>query len=197
MAYCSKCGSELKENAKFCGSCGNEVKKNSGDTKKSNNVARVKPISKKAPKNHNTIFLILIMLSVYLVLDFVALQQLEMDTSLDSLVNTAMNTNANAGLTSASVQTTISLENPTPIPVFLTAFSYDISYGTQPVVDGRTGLIFIMPYSTSTVEANAEVSYLNAASTVLGSVVDFLGGNQKTYSTNLYAEMGPLKIPVR
>ena len=188
MSYCNKCGKKLKDNSNFCNSCGTKIKNNPIAKQKTNKHAQNK-------SSNTSIFLIIV--SIYLVLNFVALQELEFDTSIDSLVNTLINTKANAGLSSANIQTTIRLKNPTIIPVFLTAFSYDVSYGIKPVIEGKTSFIFIMPYSSSVINADAKVSYINVASTILGNVVDLINGNQKTYSTNLYAELGPIKIPVR
>ena len=188
MVYCGKCGTKLKENANFCASCGNNVKK-------VNNIHRAKTITTKK-QGPSLIVVFLFLISIYLILDFIAIQQLEFDTSLNSLVSSAENTKADVGLTSASFQTSLRLSNPTIIPVFLSAFSYDVSYGTKPVVEGRTGIVFIMPLSTSDVIADARVSYLSAGSTLLENVADLIGGEQKTYSANLYAEIGPFKVPV-
>lgn len=195
MAYCGKCGAKLKDDVNFCGSCGNKIKeKSTGVVKKTKKIVK-KTTSER--KGMPFIFWIFMIICIYLVADYVAVQYLELETSVDSLVNSAKNAKVSKGLTSAGAETTIRLKNPTPIPVFLTAFSYDVSYGNQPVVEGRTGVVFIMPFSNSDVNANVDVSYINAGSAMLDGLIDLFKGEQKTFSTNMYVELGPLKVPVR
>ena len=176
MAYCGKCGAKLKDDVNFCGSCGNKIKeKSTGVVKKTKKIVK-KTTSER--KGMPFIFWIFMIICIYLVADYVAVQYLELETSVDSLVNSAKNAKVSKGLTSAGAETTIRLKNPTPIPVFLTAFSYDVSYGNQPVVEGRTGVVFIMPFSNSDVNANVDVSYINAGSAMLDGLIDLFKGEQ-------------------
>jgi hypothetical protein len=187
VSFCHNCGKELKTSASFCSHCGIKHK------------GLHEPESEQhAPKPRRVpVFLVIFILAlIYLVLNAWAMGQVQIDTSVSSVLNSIGSAKMNVGLTQSSVQSSIRLKNPTIIPVLITQLSYDASYGDTIVSDGNTGFIFIGPFATTDTDININVYPINAGVALVQGVANLIQGQKKSLTIQFYAGLGPIKIPI-
>lgn len=184
MSYCHKCGKESKEEDNFCKHCGAKIKEFLKETEK-----EAEKIVEKSSHKGIVFFIIFLIIVGYIALDTWAAKQIQPDLSLSSLTNSMSNYQGSAGLTSASASTEIALKNPTFVPVFLFPITYDLSYGSTEIANGKSGVIFILPESESNVPASVDISYTGAGSSLVQGIVDAFTGNTQNLEINFY-ELG-------
>ncbi len=175
MSFCPQCGKLVKETEKFCAHCGENLKELSESSEEEAPINSKKKASKKVTRTDRNrkssfkFFLFIIILG-YLLLDIWGISQITPEISTNSLLTSVSNMKGNVGLTSASASTKIRFMNPTPVPVFLFPISYELAYGSTKIAWGKSGIIFIMPYSSSDVSVDMEISYLGAVSTIISNI---------------------------
>ena len=187
MAYCHKCGKKNSEEDSFCYDCGAKIKE------------FVEHEIKAVKKSHKGLFIFIILLLVvgYVILDIWAASQLQPVLSVDSLLSSVSNFEGSTGLTSASASTTLRIENPTFVPVLAGKIIYDAGYGSTKVAEGETGLIMVAPYSTQDLPANVKVSYVGAGVAGLKALKNLVvGGNDKP-NANVYVDVWVTKFQLR
>ena len=190
MAYCHNCGKKLEKLIKYCGSCGTK-RKGTEESKKT------KVIHQSSKKNKSGLGLCLFAgFLIYLLLNFWALGQVEIDTSASSMLNSISNFNFQTGLTKTELDSEIRINNPTIIPVLITEVSYDLNYGDAVMGNGGTGFIFIMPKSYIDTPINFELSHMNTGRAALEGIVNIFQKEKKSLKMDFYAGCGPIKIPV-
>ncbi len=183
MPYCHKCGGKSKESDSFCEHCGAKLKEFFEDAEEAvENVAR---------KNHKgvAVFIIFLLLAGYIALDIWAASQIQLDTSISGLATSAINAKGSLGTTSASASTTLSLKNPTPVPIFLFPVTYKLNYGSTEIAKGKSGVIMIAPNSNNDVPVDVEVSYVGTGSAILQGIANAITGNSQSAEISLY-ELG-------
>jgi len=187
MAYCPKCGKKLKDSAKFCGKC---VAKRTSHT----------PVTKEVqkPKSHlgTFVFIIILILLAYLALDYWAIKQIEIDTSASSILNSIGSSDIQFDLLRTELETELRLHNPTFIPILANRVSYDLSYGDTVIGEGETDVIFIMPYDSTDLPLNFEVSHISAARAMIEGFLNKIKNEKKSLILKFYAKLGPIKIPI-
>ena len=184
MTFCHKCGKKLKKEENFCGDCGTKIKEFLEEIEE-----EAEEKVRKTNSGGLTVFIIFLIIVGYVALDIWAATQVRPEVSADSLLSSISNANGNVGLTSASGSTTIRLQNPTFVPVFLFPISYEAGYGSTQIAKGSTGIIFIPSYSTSDVSANVEISYAGVGGAVLNGIANLFTGNKQSAYVNFY-ELG-------
>lgn len=65
--YCSKCGTKLKENAKFCGVCGTNIEEKIQEVKETPKVIEIEEKETKIESKANNIIVLIIVLLTLLV----------------------------------------------------------------------------------------------------------------------------------
>ncbi len=188
MKHCTECGAKVNNDAKFCGECG---------AKRQPQDSSSKTIIKKSHGFGFWFSILILLIIFYFVLNIWAISQLQIDTSLDSVISSISNFDFQTGLTSSSVSTSIRVKNPTIIPVITTSVSYDIKYGDTELGRGSTGSMLIMSYSSTETSANFRLSHINTGKAAIEVIIDSLKQETKTPRITMYAELGPIKIPVR
>lgn len=186
MTYCHKCGKGASEEDDFCGHCGAKIKEFVEH--------EVKAIKKSRKGLFFFIFFLLIV--GYVILDLWAMAQLKPVMSLDSLASSVSNFKGEAGLTSASVSTTIRIENPTFIPIIGGRVTYDAGYGSTKVAEGKTGLLVVGPYSTKDLLADVSISYVGGAVSAGKWLVGLFTGSKQTWNANAYMDIGITKFKI-
>ena len=191
MAYCHKCGKQLKESTKFCGVCGAKTKDSSTPKKVVTRKHHTKRIS-----FGFSVFSIFLILVVYLAMNLWAIGQVEIDTSASSIINSISNFNFNTGLLKTGLGTEIRIKNPTIIPVLISEVSYDLSYGDTVIGEGGTGFIFIMPKSYVDTSIDFELSHTNVGMVAIEGIINIFQKEKKSLGMDFYAGFGPIKVPV-
>lgn len=134
---------------------------------------------------------------VYAILNIWAIHQIQLDTSEGSLLTAIKDYKFSSSLTEGEVGTTISLRNPTVIPVLVGSLNYDAKYGSNQLAQGQSGFIFIMPYSTLEVPVNIKVYYDNLAKGVISGIANAFLGNRETLTVNMYTHLFVVDIPLK
>jgi len=183
MVYCQKCGTKARLDDTFCGECGIKI----GESAEEAPEQTEKIVRKKGSKGF-TFLIIILLIGGYVVLDYWAVAQLRPALSLDSILNSAANFDGDIGLTSASASTTIRIENPTFVPVFFGRVIYDAGYGSTKVAEGKTGIVFVGPYSTQDLPADIRVSYIEAGVAGLKAIKNLAFGGSDKPNANVYAD---------
>ncbi len=185
MLYCHKCGELNKDGDSFCGSCGVKIKEDGASDNKS-----------KKSKKGLIILIIVILIMGYVLLDFWAVSKLNPVFNVENLLSSVSNFEASAGYTSASASTTITIENPTFVPVIMSRLVYDVGYGDTKVVEGKSGMILIAPYSTQDLPVDAKVSYVNAGIAGFKGLKNLIFGGNDKINANMYVDFFITKIKI-
>lgn len=186
MTYCHKCGTKNNEESSFCESCGIKLKEF---------IEHSERVVKKSRKGLIILILILIVIG-YIALDVWAMTQLQPVINANSILNSVSNFEGNTGLTSASASTTIRIENPTFVPVIAGRVIYDAGYGSTKVIEGKTGMILVGPYSTQDLPADVKVSYVNAGVAGFKGIKNLIFGGNDKLNANAYIDVGITKFQI-
>lgn len=184
MVYCHKCGKRNNKEDSFCEHCGEHIKELLKETEE-----EAEKVVKKTSYAGLVIFIIFIILIGYIILDFWAVSQITPQISLDNLVTIISSFSGSAGYTSASGSTKIIFENPTFVPIFMFPVNFNAGYDNTDILTGKTGIIFIPPYSSNEVSAETKVSYVGAGSSLVQGFINVLTGNNKEHYIDFY-ELG-------
>jgi len=209
MLYCHHCGKKNVKGDLFCSNCGKKLAELLGDVKdKASGVEDVveekiedvreeteRVVEKTSSKGLFT-FIILLLIIGYVILDVWAATQIRPEMSLDNLLTIASNLDGGVGYTSALGSTKIIFENPTFVPIILFPVKYNAGYDDTDIITGKTGFVFIAPYSSNEVSASARVSYAGAGVSVLKGFVNVLTGRNKEFYVDFY-EFGFKFVSVR
>jgi LEA14-like dessication related protein len=190
MPFCAKCGKQHGHGESFCAQCGTALKE----------VKEVieRTVDTVERKSHGLFifFIIFVLIIGYAVLDVWAVSQVKPEFSLDGVISTVSNFDANVGYTSASAGTTIRVRNPTFVPILFGKLAYDAGYGDTKIVDGQTGWIVMAPYSTKDLPANVRLSYGGALKSTGKAILNLFTGKNEKLNANVYADFGITKIRV-
>ena len=190
MVYCHNCGKKIENSTNYCGKCGTKKKGNE-------NSKKTKVIHKSSKKNQSGLgSYLFIGFLIYLLLNFWAIGQIEIDTSASSMLNSISNFNFQTGIMKSEFDTELRINNPTIIPVLITEVSYDLSYDGRVMGNGGTGFIFIMPKSYIDTPINFELSHMNTGIAVAEGIINIFQEEKKRLKMDFYAGFGPIKVPV-
>lgn len=193
MEYCHKCGKRLKELENFCTECGAKIKEVVGDVEE-----RVEEVVKETKSRKGLfIFIILLIIIGYIILDFWAISQLTPVLSIGSIFASISNLGADFGLTQTKLSSSIRVENPTFVPIIFARISYDANYGNIEVADGKTGFFIIGPYSQKDIPVDLTVYHVGALTSGLKWVWDTITGQQERKYINIYADIGLAKFKLK
>ena len=184
MTYCHKCGNKTKEEDSFCERCGEKIGEFLHEIEKD-----TEKIVKKTSYMGLVIFILILVLIGYICLDIWAATQIRPEMSLDSLWTTVSNMDGNLGITSASASTKLKMENPTFVPVFLFPIKMKAGYDDVDVIEGRTGFVFILPYSNSEIIVRLKASYLQGGLAAIKGIINLFKGEDRDFYAEFY-ELG-------
>jgi len=198
MAYCHKCGKKSGEGDSFCENCGARIEEFIGDVKeKIEDVGEeVKEIVEKPSRKGMVIFLIVLIVVGYVVLDLWATTQITPVLSFDSVVASASNFKGSSSLTSGSVSSSIRLKNPTFVPIIVGGVIYEAGYGSTKIAEGKTGVIVLAPYSEKDVPADLEVSYVAGGVSLLKGAWNTITGKDERKYVDVYANAWVTKFKI-
>lgn len=191
MPFCSTCGKQHSKGDSFCAECGNVLKEVKDVIERTVEI----PIKK---SHKGFVFLIIfLVLAGYIVLDVWAISQLTPIISLDSLASSVANFNADVGYTTTTLSSTVTIENPTFVPVIAGRVIYDGGYGNTKIIDGKTGWIILSPYSSKDLPADVKVSYAGGIVSGIKLLKNLFTGQKETWNANFYADLGITKFKLK
>lgn len=209
MLYCHHCGKKNEKGDSFCSNCGKrlaklleDIKDKVGDIKEEieEKVEDIKgeaeEIVKKTSYKGLVIFIIILSIIGYIILNIWAISQLTPIISLSSIWASISNSNYDVSLTQTSASSTIRLENPTFVPVLFARIAYDANYGNNKVADGKTGFFIIGPYSQKDIPVDLTVYHLVGLGSGLKWIWNTITGQQERKYVNVYADVGITKFKV-
>jgi len=194
MSYCHKCGTKAKFEDSFCEKCGTKIGEFVKEVKQEARQV-VHTVERQGRKFPLGLIIILLILS-YIALDVWAATQLTPIFSLDSLATSISNFDLDVGYTSTTAATTIRLKNPTFVPVIAGRVIYDAGYGSTKVVEGKTGLIVVGPYSEKDVPADARLSYAGTAVSAGKALINAFTGKKESWNANAYIDFWVTKFKI-
>jgi len=192
MPYCHKCGKKNKTDDAFCEHCGVNLKGFLKGTEE-----KVEKEVKKTSYKGLVIFIIFLLVTGYVILDFWAMSQLIPVISVDSVLTSISNFQGDVSLSETSAGTTIRMENPTFVPILFGRIAYDANYGNTKIAEGKTGFFIMGSNSQKDIPADLTVHNLNALKSGVNWIWNTLTGNQEKAYVNVYVDVGIFKFKVK
>ncbi len=144
------------------------------------------------------VLVFLLIIVVYLGLNVWAISKVELDMSLDSIKDAIKDFSMEVESNKTRMETTVTIRNPTLVPMITTRLDYNVNYGESSIANGGTeGWIFVMPLSEKDVPVYLDVDYEKLGTTVVGAVLDFIKGERKQFSAEVYGNFGPVRMQLR
>ena len=191
MPYCHKCGKKTGKEDDFCEHCGANLK---GVVEEVEEEAE--EIVKKTSYKGLVIFIILLVIIGYIILDLWAMSQLTPVFSVDSVLSSITNSQGGASLSQEYVSTTIRIENPTFVPILFGRITYDADYGSTKIADGKTGFFIMSPNSQKDIPADLTIYNLNTLKSGVSWIWNTITGNQEKAYVNIYVDLGIFKFKI-
>lgn len=188
MPYCYKCGKRLGEEDTFCALCGASIKEV---------LEEAEEVIQKTSSKGLIIFIILIVVIGYIVLDLWAMSQLTPVISISSIWASISNLDVDVSLSQTSASSTIRVENPTFVPIIFARISYDANYGNSKVADGKTGFFILGPYSQKDISVDVTIYHLDTLKSGLKWIWDSITGTQERKYANVYVDIGITKFRIK
>jgi len=193
MEYCHKCGKRLNELDNFCTECGAKIKEVVGDVE--GGVEKI--VKEKNSRKGLFIFIILLIIIGYIILNFWAISQLTPVISIGSVFASISNFDTDVNLMETSVGSSIRIENPTFVPILFIRISYDANYGNTKVADGKTGFFIIGPYSQKDIPVDLTIYHLSTLTSGIKWIWDSITGQKERKYINIYADVGIIKFKLK
>ena len=190
MPFCAKCGKQHEDEASFCSHCGNTLRKIERVIERA-----VNPNIKKSSKGF-VLFIIILIIIGYVVLDIWAISQLTPVVSLTSVFASISNFDYDVSLSKTSLESTIRIENPTFVPIIFGRVSYDANYGNTKVADGKTGFFILGPNSQKDIPADLTIYHLDTVWAGGKWLWNTITGKQERKYANFYADFLITKIKI-
>jgi len=191
MSYCHKCGKKTGKGEEFCAHCGAEIKDVLEEVKE-----KAEKIVKKTSYKGLVIFIIFLIIVGYIILDLWAMSQLTPVLSISSIAASVLNFQGNFGLSKTSIASTITIENPTFVPILFGRVSYDVKHQENVVAEGKTGFFIMAPNSQKDIPVDLNIYPLSGGLEGLKSLWNKITGNQDSWSANAYADFGIIKFKI-
>ncbi|MBU0761114.1 MAG: hypothetical protein KJ600_04885 [Nanoarchaeota archaeon] len=196
MTYCHKCGKLAKIEDSFCESCGAKISEFIKTVKEETKeiVREVERTRKRSP----ALLIIFLLIVGYVVLDVWAAYQLQPVISFDSILTSVSNIeDLGTSFTSGHASSTIRIKNPTFVPVLLGGVIYEAGYGSTKIAEGKTGAVYLGPYSEKDVPGDLKILYVGAGVSVLKGIKNLFTGQTERKYIDCYGNFGVTKLKMR
>lgn len=141
-------------------------------------------------------FGLVFLIILYLLLNFWAINKVEIDTSAESILNSISNANFNTGILKTELGTELRLRNPTIIPILIPKISYDFSYSNSVIGDGSTGFIFIGPKSYIDTPINFKLNHVDTTKSVIDGIINIFKKEKKSLKMSFYVGYDPIRLHI-
>jgi len=191
MAFCPKCGKIVKEIENFCENCGAKLKEFFEDVGE-----EAEEVVEKSSYKGLVLFIIILVLVGYVILDIWAMTQLTPALSIGSIASSVLNFNGNYGLSETTLKTTLRVENPTFVPILFGRISYDAEHQDTKVAEGKTGFFIMSSNSQKDIPVDLTIYPLATGWEGLKSILNKITGTQDKWTANAYVDFGITKFKI-
>ncbi len=190
MPFCAKCGNRHGKGEGFCAQCGIALKEVKDVIERT-----VDTVERKSHVGF-IVFIIILIFVGYIALDLWAISQLKPVLSVSSIASSVLSFQGDYGLSKTRLASTITVENPTFVPILFGRISYDVKHQETAVAEGKTGFFIMAPNSQKDIPVDLTVYPLSTGWEGLKSLWNKITGNQDSWSANAYADFGIFKFKV-
>ena len=191
MSYCHSCGEKNEKGDSFCASCGKKIIEFVDSVEE-----EIEEVVQKTGSKGLVVFMIILIVVGYVVLDLWAATQIVPVLSFESVLASASNFKGSSSFTSGNVASSIRLRNPTFVPIIVGGVIYEAGYGSTKIAEGKTGTIMIAPYSEKDVPTDLEVSYVAGGISLLKGAWNTITGKDERKYVDVYANAWVTKFKI-
>ena len=147
-------------------------------------------------KSMTIIIISILVLSLLFGLELYAINQVTIDTSLESLILSINSFSSQSTIEETDFQTVLTLRNPTFVPVIIPRITYTLEYGETLIADGKSGIVFIMPFSSKQTEFSASIYHISSLKSIINAITGFITNKKQELKLDAEAEIGSLRFHV-